>query len=187
MPVFWTLLLAPLIASASFAQEVEPTLAPERPPAGLSRSEPPPADPSPMPRPEAPSESGRPEPGWTLRAVPDGSRLALAGGVGRVTSLAAFCLGGAPWLALKIAPPTDVSSLSAGFGFSGAQIEVEALREAGAGDAYMIELAEGPLAGLLAGGDVQATLSIGGTQQGILSLAGSSEALNGALAPCHSL
>lgn len=144
------------------------------------------ADPGtqPMPRPERPGRR-RPDPGWTLRAAPDGERVALAGGPGRVARIAAFCLAGTPWLTLDLEPPPEAERVRVDFGFSSGRIEAEALREAGAGGAYVVELAKGPLARLLAGSDAESTLAIDGTQQGFLSLAGSSHALRGALERCH--
>jgi hypothetical protein len=143
--------------------------------------------PGPLPRP-AEAASGarsRPDPGWTLREAPDSSPVALGGGPGQVVSVAAFCLGGRPWLALDLFPAPEAASVRADFGFSEDRVEADALREEGAGAAYVIELAEGPLAGLLAGRDSVVALGIDGTQQGPLSLAGSSRAIPAALADCH--
>lgn len=137
----------------------------------------------PMPRPGK-AGRGTPEPGWTLRATPDGERVAVAGGPGQVTRIAAFCLAGAPWLTLDLEPLPEAEHVRVDFGFSSGRIAVEALREAGAGGAYVAELAKGPLARLLAGDDAEATLGIDGTQQGFLSLSGSSHALRGALERC---
>jgi hypothetical protein len=141
----------------------------------------------PLPRPEwlAMPARSRPEPGWTLREVPDGPPLALAGGPGRVASVSAFCLGGRPWLALDLEPAPEADSVRADFGFADDRFEAEALREEGAGGAYVVELEGGILAGLLAGGDSVAALAIDGTQQGELSLAGSTRAMRSALAACH--
>jgi hypothetical protein len=111
--------------------------------------------------------------------------VALGGGPGQVVSLAAFCLGGSSWLALELFPAPDAASVRADFVFSEARLEAEALREDGAGGAYVIELAEGPLAGLLAGRDSVAVLGLDGTQQGQLSLAGSTSAIRAALEECH--
>jgi hypothetical protein len=177
--VWGAVLVGPMLASASVAQEGPPAPEPRAP-----SVEPEAAAGGPQPRPEALAGDGRPGPGWTLRAVPDGSTVALAGGPGRAASLAVFCLGGAPWLAIELAPPPEADAVRAGFAFSGERVEVEALREEGAGGAYVVELAGGPLAGLLAGTDAQALLAIDGTQQGALSLAGSSAAIREALAGC---
>jgi hypothetical protein len=146
-----------------------------------------PRAPVPMPRPEAhaTAPAARPGPGWTLRTVPDGTPLALAGGPGIVASLSAFCLGGRPWLALDLAPVPEADAVRADFGFSAARIEATALREEGAGGAYVIELGAGDLARLLAGADTSASLAIDGSQQGPLSLAGSTRAIRAALADCH--
>jgi hypothetical protein len=142
--------------------------------------------PGPLPGPPdaATGERSRPDPGWTLREAPGSSPVALGGGPGQVVSVAAFCLGGRPWLALDLFPAPEGASVRADFGFSQERVEADALREEGAGGAYVIELAEGPLAGLLAGRDSVVALGIDGTQQGPLSLAGSSRTIPAALADC---
>ncbi len=178
------ILVALSAAGAVPAQSAPLDPAPRPAPAAPSLPVGPDPETTPMPRPEA-AESGRLDPGWTLRAASGGERVALADGPGRVADIAAFCLAGAPWLTLDLEPAPEAERVRVDFGFSGGRVEADALREAGAGGAYVIELAEGPLAGLLAGGDAQATLGIDGTQQGFLSLAGSSRAIRAALEDCH--
>jgi hypothetical protein len=143
--------------------------------------------PTPLPRPGgwAIGRAPRPEPGWTLRTAPGAEPVALGGGPGQVASVAAFCLGGQPWLALELEPPPEASRVRLDFTFSAAQVEAEALREAGAGDAYVAELADGPLAALLVGADGEALLAIDGVQQGALSLQGSTRSIRAALEACH--
>lgn len=178
-----TLVALSAVTMAS-AQPVGPEPAPRDragPPFPASGPEP---ETAPMPRPET-TDTGRPDPGWTLRTTPGGEMVALAGGPGRVARVAAFCLAGAPWLTLDLDPAPDVERVRVDFGFSGERVEVEALREAGAGGAYVAELANGVLAGLLAGDDARATLGIDGTQQGYLSLSGSRRAIRAALEDCH--
>jgi hypothetical protein len=132
-----------------------------------------------------PASRRAPEPGWTLRQATGSSPVALGGGPGQVVSVAAFCLGGSPWLALELDPAPEAASIRADFGFTGTRVEAEALREDGAGGAYVIELADSPLAGLLAGSDSVAALGLDGTQQGPLSLAGSTRVIRAALEDCH--
>jgi hypothetical protein len=172
--------------------QIEAEAQPEDPP-DLIEPEPaadpaPEADlPGPLPRPDdaATGEPSHPEPGWTLRQATGSSPVALGGGPGQVVSVAAFCLGGSPWLALELDPAPEAASIRADFGFTGTRVEAEALREDGAGGAYVIELADSPLAGLLAGSDSVAALGLDGTQQGPLSLAGSTRVIRAALEDCH--
>jgi hypothetical protein len=140
----------------------------------------------PLPRPAdgSPAVSDRPVGSWTLRAVPDGDPVAVSAGPGRIETVAAFCLGGEPWLALTLSPPPEAEAVPAGFEFSARTLEVEARREEGAGGAYVVELAGGELAALLAGRDNSVAVTIDGAPQGVLSLEGSSRATRGALAPC---
>ncbi len=148
--------------------------------------------PAPDPAPQAvapapaPSPSGPPPaPGWTLREVPNSTPVAVAGGTGTIRSLAAFCLSGQPWLAVLFHEPPGPEELRIDFGFSAGTIGGPARREESAGGAYVIGLADQPLAGLLAGRDSRAAVSVAGAAQGQLSLAGSSRAIRGALATCH--
>jgi hypothetical protein len=146
--------------------------------------------PAPAPAPQAaapaPAPSGPPPaPGWTLRAVPNSTPVAVAGGTGSIRSLAAFCLSGQPWLAVLFHEPPGPEELRIDFGFSQGTIGGPARREESAGGAYVIGLADQPLAGLLAGRDSRATVVVDGAAQGQLSLSGSSRAIHGALATCH--
>lgn len=148
----------------------------------------PPAE-RPRPRPEAagPAVPDPPAAGWSLRATPEGEAVAVSGGPGAIARAAAFCLGGEPFLALTLEPAPAAGTVAVGFAFpaAGANVEAEARREAGAGGAFVVALAEGPLAGLLAGRDGAVDVSLDGAAAGSLSLAGSTRAIRGALAPCH--
>jgi len=131
-----------------------------------------------------------PEPaGWTLRAVPDGDPVAVAAGPGLAERLAIFCLGGRPWLAVSLEGGPGPATLTVDFTFAraGTAAGGEARSEAGAGGAYVLDLADGKLGHLLAGRDVEARLAIAGTDQGALSLQGSTRAIRDALAPCLAL
>ncbi len=123
--------------------------------------------------------------GWTLRALPDGNPVAVAPGPGSVAEVAAFCLSGAPWLMLRMRESPDAAIASVVFGFAGGDLAAEARREEGAGDAYVIELVDAPLAARLAGRDTAVALRVGEAEAGALSLRGSTVALRGALAACH--
>lgn len=124
-------------------------------------------------------------PGWTLRNVPGSSPVALGGGTGSVAFLAAFCLGGKPFLALTFHERPAADSVTVGFAFSQGPLEATAGFEEGAGGAYVIPLADGDLAARLGGRDTEVALSVDGTAEGKLSLAGSSRSLRGALGPCR--
>jgi hypothetical protein len=146
--------------------------------------------PAPAPAPQAaapaPAPSGPPPaPGWTLREVPNSTPVAVGGGTGAIRSFAAFCLSGQPWLAVLFHEPPGPEELRIDFGFAQGAIGGPARREASAGGAYVIGLGDQPLAGLLAGRDSRAAVTVDGAAQGDLSLAGSSRAIRGALASCH--
>ena len=81
--------------------------------------------------------------------------------------------------------PPAPEELRIDFGFAQGTIGGPARREASAGGAYVVGLAGQPLAGLLAGRDARAAVSVDGAAQGNLSLSGSSRAIRGALASCH--
>ena len=51
--------------------------------------------------------------------------------------------------------------------------------------AYVVALAEGPLAARLAGRDRSVAARLGGSDEGIVSLKGSTRAVRAALASCH--
>lgn len=142
--------------------------------------------------PAAPPAVTLPQPeasGWTLRAVPDGDPVAVAAGPGLAERLAVFCLGGRPWLAVSLAGGPGPETLAIDFTFERAASEAggESRREEGAGGAYVLDLSDGVLAGLLAGRDGEAGMAIAGTDQGVLSLQGSTRAIRAALAPCLAL
>lgn len=123
--------------------------------------------------------------GWSLRRVPGGSPVALSMGTGEIASLAAFCLAGQPFLAVTLHTPTDNRTVTLGFDFSQGAVTTEAGFEETAGGAYVVPLAEGPLAARLGGRDSEVPVSLDGTRQGILSLSGSTRALSGALEGCR--
>jgi hypothetical protein len=119
--------------------------------------------------------------------VPDGSPVATSEGPGALATVSAFCLSGEPFLALDLAPPPATEAVRAAFAFPVAATEttIEARAEEGAGGAYVAALADGPLAALLSGRDVEVAVSLDEAPQGMLSLRGSTRAIRDALAPCH--
>ncbi len=124
-------------------------------------------------------------PGWTLRRVPGASPVAVAGGTGSIASLAAFCLGGQPFLAVSFHERPKGDQATLGFDFSQGRLETKAGLEPTAGDAFVVPLAEGPLLDRLGGRDTSVAVSVDGAGQGELSLAGSTKALRGALEECR--
>jgi len=147
------------------------------------------AEPLPPPRPAAAASEPEPapavEPGWTLRRVPGSDPAALGGGTGRVASLAAFCLQGVPFLAVRFAEPPEAETIVIRFGFSQGEVAAEAAREETAAGAYVLSLGEGVLAARLAGRDSEVPLRAGDIDEGLLSLDGSTDAIRTALADCH--
>ncbi len=127
--------------------------------------------------------------GWMVRDVPGATPVAISDGPGAFASVAVFCLAGQPLLAapLVAAPLVDGGlgeTAEIAFAFSGERVAYAARREAGAGGALVIDLADRPLAGLLAGRDSSVRLALDGVAQGTLSLRGSSKAIRDALARC---
>jgi hypothetical protein len=147
------------------------TNAPEEPPID--------AAPAPEPTPTPPPD------GWTLRRVPGASPVALSMGTGNIATLAAFCLGGQPFLAVTFHDRPEAAEVPLSFDFSQGAVEVDAGFEETAGGAYVVALAEGPLAARLGGRDRQVEVSAAGRGEGTLSLRGSTRALRGALADCQ--
>lgn len=171
--------------------------APEEPPID-ARPGAEPAAPAPEPDtpPSPPAEAeaaapgdaaARPLAGWSLRRVPGGSPVALGMGAGGIATLAAFCLEGQPFLAVTLHEPPGHPEVALRFDFSQGPVEVTAGAEATAGGAFVVPLAEGPLALRLAGRDTEVQVSLDGAEQGVLSLAGSTRSLRGALADCHGI
>jgi hypothetical protein len=165
------------------------TFATNEPPEPPVDAEPSPAETAPAvadaPAPSGPEPVQAIPPGWTLRNVPGSSPVALGGGTGSVALLAAFCLGGQPFLAVTFheRPATDEVPLR--FDFSQGPIEATARFEEGAGGAFVVPLAEGDLAARLAGRDREVALEVEGESEGTLSLSGSSRSLRGALEACR--
>ncbi len=124
-------------------------------------------------------------PGWTLRRVPGGSPVALGGGVGDIASLSAFCLEGQPFLAVAFLKRPAADRVALDFAFSEGKLEARAGYEATADGAYVVDLADGPLADRLGGHDSEVVVSVDGTSQGTLSLSGSTRAIRGALDACR--
>ena len=139
--------------------------------------------------PEAAPELAAPEApglvGWTLRRVPGASPVALGVGTGDLSSLAAFCLEGQPFLALTFHDRAPSDSVRLDFAFSQGVVEASAGFESTAGGAYVVALEDSILASRLAGRDSEVEVEVDGTSEGILSLSGSTKALRGALADCH--
>ncbi len=151
--------------------------APDTPPLDPPAAEAP--APAPVARPELPAA------GWTLRRVPGASPVALGGGTGDLSSLAAFCLGGQPFLALTFRDRAQADSVRLDFAFSEGPLDATAAFESTAGGAYVVALKDTPLAARLAGRDSEVEVSVEGAPEGILSLSGSTKALRGALEDCH--
>jgi hypothetical protein len=146
------------------------------------------ADPAPAREAPAPAgANGATPPGWTLRAVPGSSPVALGMGTGNVATLAAFCLEGQPFLAVTFHERPAADQVPLGFAFSQGPVEATAAFEETAGGAYVVALADGPLAARLAGRDSEVAMAVGGEAEGVLSLEGSTRALRGALGECHAL
>ena len=161
---------------------------PETPP--IDRQ--PAAAPEEAPAPEAPAEPPAAAPaaevaGWSLRSVPGSSPVALGTGVGNIASVAAFCLGDAPFLALTFHHRPEGDSVRLGFAFSDGPLEVSAGYEETAGGAFVVALADGPLAAQLAGRDSEVAVSVDTRAEGVLSLDGSTRSLRGALDACGGL
>ena len=116
--------------------------------------------------------------------MPGASPVALGAGVGNIASLAAFCLEAQPFLALTFHERPAGEAVALGFAFSQGAVEVSAGYEETAGGAFVVALAEGPLADRLGGRDSEVAVSVDGTEEGVLSLEGSTKALRGALAGC---
>ena len=154
---------------------------PPSPPAAASAPAPDVPEPrKPGPPPARPQELH----GWTLRNVPGGSPVALGAGTGMIRSLAAFCLGGQPFLAVEFLQKPSADMVTLGFDFSQGPVEASAGHEETAGGAYVIDLEGGPLAARLAGRDSKVDVDLDGQKQGALSLAGSTKAIRSALADC---
>ena len=103
---------------------------------------------SPPPPPEAPALAG-----WTLRRVPGASPVALGAGPGNLSSLAAFCLEGQPFLALTFHDRAAERERRARLRLQPGPLDVTAGFESTAGGAYVVALADAPLAARLAGRD----------------------------------
>jgi hypothetical protein len=159
-----------------------PTNAPEEPP--IDGASPAPeaaaAEPPRQAAARAPAASG-----WSLRRVPGASPVALGMGVGNIASLAAFCLEGAPFLAVTFHDRPEPDTVRLTFAFSQGPEAAEASYEQTAGGAFVIALEEGDLATRLGGRDREVEVSVDGVAVGILSLAGSTRAIRGALETCH--
>ena len=94
--------------------------------------------------------------------------MALGSGVGNIASLAAFCLGGEPFLAVTFheRPASATASRSASPS-ARARSSADAGFEETAGGAYVVALADGPLAARLAGRDSEVAVTVDGAPEGI--------------------
>jgi hypothetical protein len=117
--------------------------------------------------------------------VPGASPVALGAGPGDLASLAAFCLEGQPFLALTFHDRPQTEKVTLDFAFSQGPLAVTAGFESTAGGAYVVALADTPLAARLAGRDSEVEVMVDARPEGILSLSGSTKALRGALADCY--
>jgi hypothetical protein len=124
-------------------------------------------------------------PGWTLRQTADAGLLALGGGTGAIASLAAFCLEGRPFLAVSFLDAPTGDTVALGFAFGAGAVTAEARHEETAGGAYVVALADGPLAARLAGRDSEVEVAVDGETQGVLSLRGSTRSVRNALTGCY--
>ena len=106
-------------------------------------------------------------------------------GTGNIATLAAFCLEGQPFLAVTFHERPEAASVPLAFAFGQGAVEAEAGFEETAGGAYVVALADGPLAARLAGRDSEVAVRAAGRDEGVLSLEGSTRALRSALADCH--
>jgi hypothetical protein len=136
------------------------------------------------PAPQAAALGAPGAPGWTLREVPGATPVAVSDGPGAFAAIAVFCLSGQPFLAATLREPPPGETAQIEFAFSGASVSSTATREDQAGGALVIDLADRPLAGLLAGRDSEARVALDGADQGVLSLRGSTRAIRSALASC---
>ena len=132
-----------------------------------------------------PAAGQEPAGGWSLRAAEGADPVAVSTGPGVIRDVMLFCLSGAPFLALRLADPSETASIEVGFAFSDGAITAPAGREDGLDGAYVIDLAAHPVAPRLAGRDSRVDISLDGAAQGALSLSSSSRAIPGALAGCH--
>lgn len=122
---------------------------------------------------------------WELRQPPNNApAVAVVGGPGNLRSMAAFCLGGKPWLAMVFAPMPANTTVQVAFTFAEGRLGGPAVRQASTGDAYVIGLAGHDLAKRLAGSGKAVGVAMDGRNLGTVTLAGSSAALRKALAPC---
>ena len=158
--------------------------APEEPPIDAAGGAEAAVPPSPTP---APAEAERVEmpAGWTLRRVPGSSPVALGMGTGTIATFAGFCLSDQPFLAVTFHERPAADTVRLGFAFSQGALEADAGYEQTAGGAYVVALADSPLARRLGGRDTEVAVTVDGKAEGKLSLAGSTKALRGALEACH--
>jgi hypothetical protein len=126
-----------------------------------------------------------PAPGWTLRGAADAEPVAMGVGPDALFTLAAFCLGDAPFVAMRFREPPQETRITVTFGFSSGDLAAAALYEETAGGAFVIDLTASDLADRLAGADSEARVDIDGANVGTLSLKGSTDSLHRALAACH--
>ncbi|WP_424929545.1 hypothetical protein [Amaricoccus tamworthensis] len=167
----------------NFSGAGEPTFAFAQSDADAPRSRP--ADLVPVEKKVAVEPDAAAQTGWSLRAVPGASPVALAFGPGNIYNVAAFCLADAPFIALRFRePPTD-ETLSVQFSFGGTFLTAEALHEETAGGAYIIDLTANDLAEGLAGSSTSTTISVDDTDQGTMSLEGSTRTIRTALETCY--
>jgi hypothetical protein len=123
-------------------------------------------------------------PGWSLREVAGGARVAVSDGPGGIATVALFCLGGQPWLAAQTKAPAPAETAQLEFAFADRTVSSAARREDGAGGALVVELAGSSLAQMLAGKDSETEVTLDGSAQGTLSLKGSTRAIRRALEDC---
>jgi len=122
--------------------------------------------------------------GWTLRHVAGSSPVALGTGTGDIATFAGFCLADRPFLAVTFHQRPVADTVTLGFAFSQGPLAVEAGYEETAGGAFVVPLADGPLARRLGGRDSAVAVTVDGHAEGELSLSGSTRALRAALADC---
>ena len=153
--------------------------APDTPPVDAPVDAPAPAEPAAAAPKAAPAIAG-----WTLRRVPGASPVALGAGVGQHRLARRLLPRGAALPGADLPRAARRRGVALDFAFSQGALEVSAGYEETAGGAFVVALADGPLADRLGGRDSEVAVSVDGTEEGVLSLEGSTKALRGALAGC---
>ena len=140
---------------------------------------------APAPRRRPPTERRRCRPAGPSAGCRGRARSPSASAPARIATLAGFCLADQPFLAVTFHERPAADTVRLGFAFSQGALEAEAGYEETAGGAFVVALADSPLARRLGGRDTEVAVTVDGKAEGSLSLAGSTKALRGALEACH--